>query len=143
MLENARKGDRMAKILTYTEALTLLELVKIASEQLKEHGRYVGEEWSWSDWEQKADEILNQTKPETTQREAIAAVQHEIWAHWMRYLFSVSPKNADGSVNIPVDKVYRWKRQMRMPYALLTDAERDSDREQADKVLAVKNYDRC
>ena len=69
-------------------------------------------------------------------RERLADVQHAIWAHWMRYLFSVSIENHDGAVTIPADKVARWKRQINTEYTNLTEREKDSDREQADKVLA-------
>lgn len=68
-------------------------------------------------------------------REQVAAAQHEIWAHWMRYLFDVSVSNADGSVTIPAAKVERWMRQINTPYTDLTEIEKDADREQADKVL--------
>ena len=68
-------------------------------------------------------------------REELAAIQHDIWAHWMHYLFSVSRQNPDGSYTIPADKVERWLRQMETGYADLEEAERDSDREQADKIL--------
>lgn len=73
-------------------------------------------------------------------REKLADVQHGIWAHWMRYQFSQCrrPDLADdGSLIIPADKVQRWQRQMDTEYADLTDKERESDRHQADKVLAV------
>jgi hypothetical protein len=55
----------------------------------------------------------------------------------MRHLFSVSTMNEDGSVTIPADKVARWQRQIETPYAELTDKEKDSDRDQADKILGV------
>ena len=70
-------------------------------------------------------------------REQLADVQHAIWAHWMRYQFSVCQRNEDGSIIIPAEKVERWSRQMETPYAGLTDKERESDRHQADKVLSV------
>ena len=73
-------------------------------------------------------------------REQLADVQHGIWAHWMRYQFSQCrrPDLADdGSLIIPADKVQRWQRQMDTEYADLSDKERESDRHQADKVLAV------
>jgi hypothetical protein len=73
-------------------------------------------------------------------RERLAAVQHEIWAHWMRYLFDVCETNdtRDGRVVIiPADKVKRWQRQMNTPYVDLTDREQESDRHQADKILAT------
>lgn len=69
--------------------------------------------------------------------DAIAAVQHDIWAHWMRYLFSVCAANEDGTVTIPAEKVERWKRQMEIPYAELTPAEQRSDQEQAEKVIRI------
>lgn len=69
--------------------------------------------------------------------EAIASVQHEIWAHWMKYLFSVSKENDDGSYTIPSDKVDRWKRQMKKPYSMLLPMEKKSDIEQAKKVFNV------
>jgi len=70
-------------------------------------------------------------------RERLADVQHDIWAHWMDYQFSVCQYNEDGSVTIPADKVERWMRQQGAPYDALTEKERESDRHQADKVLAV------
>jgi hypothetical protein len=70
-------------------------------------------------------------------RERLAAVQHVIWSNWMKHLFSVSTYNPDGTVTIPADKVKRWQRQIRTPYDALTESEMESDRQQADKVLAV------
>lgn len=70
-------------------------------------------------------------------REKIANLQHDIWAHWMKYLFSVSYRIADGSVWVPAKKVARWKRQIETPYEKLSEKEKDSDREQADKILGV------
>jgi hypothetical protein len=67
----------------------------------------------------------------------LADVQHEIWSHWMRYLFSVCVPATDGTVRIPVRFVERWQRQAEMPYSELTETEKDSDREQADKILAA------
>lgn len=70
-------------------------------------------------------------------RSALAAVQHDIWAHWMRYLFSVGDRVDDGSVLIPADKVKRWERQIHADYDDLSEEEQASDLEQADKVLSV------
>lgn len=70
-------------------------------------------------------------------RDQLAALQHEIWAHWMKYLFSVSAENADGSVTIPADKVERWIRQVNTDYQRLPEREKVGDLEQADKVLAL------
>lgn len=71
------------------------------------------------------------------QREALADISHDIWVHWMRWQFSVCTRNDDGSLTIPADKVERWQRQIDTPYAELSEREKDSDREQADKILGV------
>lgn len=65
----------------------------------------------------------------------IASLQHEIWSHWMQYMFEVSLQNDDGTITISVDKVERWKRQMITRYVDLSDDERKSDLEQARKVM--------
>lgn len=70
-------------------------------------------------------------------REALADVSHDIWSHWMRWQFSVCTRNADGSLTIPAERVERWTRQINTTYADLSEAEKESDREQADKILAV------
>jgi hypothetical protein len=72
-------------------------------------------------------------------RETVAAVQHEIWSHWMNYLFSRC-QELGGSFKglyIPYDDVASWKRLANMPYSELSEQKKDSDREQADKVLAA------
>lgn len=69
--------------------------------------------------------------------EALADIQHDIWCHWMRYLFSVCTTNEDGSCTIPADMAERWKRQMETEYHRLSESEKESDREQAAKVLDV------
>lgn len=72
-----------------------------------------------------------------TIRETLAEIQHEIWPHWMKYLFSVSSRNDDGSYTIPADKATRWLSQMSRSYTELGEEEKASDREQADKILAA------
>jgi len=69
--------------------------------------------------------------------ESLADVQHAIWAHWMEYLFSRCERNPDGSATIPATLVERWQRQVSTVYTDLTERERDSDRQQAAKVLTV------
>lgn len=69
--------------------------------------------------------------------EKIAAVQHAIWSHWMRYLFNVCIINEDGSLTIPSEKVLRWTRQMNTDYNDLSEDEKKSDKNQANKVIDV------
>ena len=74
-------------------------------------------------------------------RERLAAVSHEIWAHWMNYLFDQCRVeiNLYGSpiTVIPDDMCIRWRRQIDSTYHELTESEKDSDREQADKIIAA------
>ena len=72
-------------------------------------------------------------------REKLAALSHKQWSGWMRYLFSKCPANSDGTVTIPTWAVDRWWRQMKTPYASLAEEEKESDRAEADRMLAVIN----
>lgn len=66
--------------------------------------------------------------------ELIAQKQHDIWAHWMNYLFEVSDILPDGSCHIPSVYVQRWLRQIETSYSDLSEQEKNSDREQAQKI---------
>lgn len=68
----------------------------------------------------------------------MARIQHDIWAHWMKYLFSCCKKvdNSD-SVIIPADKVLSWKKQMQTPYDELSAEEKEADREVVRKFFCV------
>lgn len=70
-------------------------------------------------------------------REQLAALAHVQWSGWMVYLFSLSQSNGDGTITIPAGLVARWQGQIATPYAELTEREKNSDREEADKVLAL------
>lgn len=70
-------------------------------------------------------------------REALAEYAHAAWSGWMAYLFARSLVHPDGSVTIPPDLVARWKRQVSTPYADLPPHEQDSDRDEADRMLAI------
>ncbi len=62
--------------------------------------------------------------------------QHQIWSHWMKYMFSqcdfglpsVLSAIENGSCIIPKDKVERWKKQMNTNYKDLNESEKKSDR---------------
>lgn len=57
--------------------------------------------------------------------ERLAALEHEQWAHWTKYMLD----------NLTPENIERWRRQIETPYEQLTEAEKDSDREWADKVF--------
>lgn len=73
-------------------------------------------------------------------QEQLAALAHEQWAGWMRYLFENSIEGDDGCVEIPASFVARWKRQMNTPYVDLPENEKESDRAEADKMLHVIQF---
>jgi hypothetical protein len=86
-------------------------------------------------------------------REELAALEHEQWAHWTRYMLkTLEPLLAygrgvmreasehgvkDAKAIKAVKAVQRWERQIETPYADLSEKEKDSDREWADKVLEI------
>ena len=70
-------------------------------------------------------------------RRELADLCHEQWSGWMRYLFQFGIQNEDGTFTMDADKVARWRRQMNTPYRDLTEPEQDSDRQEADKFLAL------
>jgi hypothetical protein len=69
--------------------------------------------------------------------ERLAAIEHERWAHWQRYLHDQCAQADDGTLVIPKELVERWEAQISTPYAELTPEERESDRDQVRRYLPV------
>jgi hypothetical protein len=69
--------------------------------------------------------------------ERLAAVEHERWSHWQRYMHDKAVKQPDGSLLIAPELVNQWERQLRTPYSELSDKEKESDRHQVRKYLPV------
>jgi hypothetical protein len=70
--------------------------------------------------------------------ETLASIEHERWSHWQLYLHSQCiPREVDGSLVIPAELVQRWERQASTPYASLTEAEKESDRQQVRRYLPL------
>lgn len=65
--------------------------------------------------------------------EQLAAIEHERWADWQRYMHSKCTRNADGSLIIPAGLVEHWERQIATSYAELSEQEKNSDREQVNR----------
>ena len=70
-------------------------------------------------------------------REKLAEYAHNAWSGWMKYLFEKSVQNADGTVTIPTWAVIRWRRQMNTQYEALPEGDKELDRLEADKMLAI------
>jgi hypothetical protein len=67
--------------------------------------------------------------------EILAALEHDRWSRWQRYLHSRCETGEDGTLTIPADLVARWEDQSSRPYDALTEAEKESDREQVRQYL--------
>jgi hypothetical protein len=69
--------------------------------------------------------------------EALADYAHRAWSGWMTYLFSKSMLNDDSSVTIPPDLARRWSRQSCTHYENLPENEKESDRVEARRMIAI------
>lgn len=82
---------------------------------------------------------------ETELVEALSDKVHASWARYMEYFFSkclaVRVEMAPAPLHVPGDYVAAIRRQINTPYAALTEAEKDSDRQEAREFLAlVREY---
>lgn len=69
--------------------------------------------------------------------EELAAIEHQRWAHWQAYVHGNGARQPDGSLVLPAPLVERWERQIRTAYRELSEAEKESDREQVRKYLPL------
>ena len=76
-------------------------------------------------------------KRENDMREELAELAHKQWSGWMDYLFSKCIAPTVGELIIPKWAVERWKRQANTPYEELSNDEKNTDRDEADKFLAL------
>ncbi len=67
--------------------------------------------------------------------ERLADIQHSIWSHWMKYMFTCGTYDSYGNWLMSKEKVDRWQRQMNTDYEDLTEKEKESDRDQARKTI--------
>lgn len=75
--------------------------------------------------------------PERELREKVSSLCHTQWSGWMKYMFSLSVRNKDGTITIPEGLVERWDRQMTTPYSQLRVSEKESDRKEADRFIKL------
>jgi hypothetical protein len=74
---------------------------------------------------------------DTTFYEALANLAHEQWSGWMDYFIGNCQEKDDGSLTVPAGYVAALRRQMTTPYHELSEAEKDSDRKEADKIIEL------
>jgi len=78
-------------------------------------------------------------------REKLAKLSHEQWSGWIKHMFAKCSETCpeDGKLFhqecliIPQWAVERWTRQANTQYKDLAEREKDSDRAEADRVIAV------
>lgn len=77
-------------------------------------------------------------------REALAAYAHDAWSGWVTYMFEkmaplIIPIDTRTFIEHPtaVEAFARWHRQMTTPYEDLPEYEKESDRREADKMIAI------
>ena len=74
-------------------------------------------------------------------REQLAEYAHDAWSGWMRYMLPKICRKDDGPRACTDTLLQRWfdeaRREMSTPYADLPESEKESDRDEADKMLAI------
>jgi hypothetical protein len=72
-------------------------------------------------------------------REVLAELAHEQWSGWMKYFLGKCnlAGTVDGALIVPGPYFENIWRQIETPYHDLSEVEKESDRQEADKVLAL------
>ena len=82
-------------------------------------------------------------------REALAAYAHDAWSRWMQYrMIRCRPLHSyiehfpidsqpDVSLVIPSTYVWRWTGQSMTEYGDLSESEKEGDRQEADRIMAI------
>lgn len=65
--------------------------------------------------------------------EWLADLEHQQWSHWTKYFLDNIVDKKDGLIRL--DLVQRWKRQTETSYKQLSEREKNSDREWAEKII--------
>src|SRR6266700_1454246 len=69
--------------------------------------------------------------------EQLADKEHASWSHWMEYLFSKCAYLANGDAVLPGEYVRHWQQQVLTPYTLLSEREKQSDRDEVAHILPI------
>ncbi len=71
--------------------------------------------------------------------ERMADEVHQIWCGWMEYMFKKGVRGPESLSRWRMDELSRrrWVRQMKTPYAQLSEDEKKSDRELARRYLNI------
>jgi hypothetical protein len=69
-------------------------------------------------------------------REELAAYAHDAWCRYMNHMFGKCVRQGV-AILIPGDYAQSLKRLAAIPYENLSEQEKESDREEADKILSM------
>lgn len=73
-----------------------------------------------------------------TEVEVVAAECHRQWSNWTTHLLSkLVDTGSTLTLRMPLDWVVRWRRQINAQYESLSEAEKESDRVEARKILSA------
>jgi len=93
---------------------------------------FVDARWTCRRWQPKD---VRMTRNEAL-REALADLAHEQWRGWLRWMLGSEKGSDTPRVDVPWWRE-RWTRQMETVYRDLSEGEQESDRREADRVMAV------
>lgn len=89
-------------------------------------------------YKERAQQLFNRTRPADTDPapnsgeeellEKLAAIEHERWADWQTWVHKVINEGVEGTTLEQF--MERWDKQIATPYAALSEAEKQSDRDQ-------------
>lgn len=71
--------------------------------------------------------MVNDINLRWTLREWLADLEHKQWAHWTRYMLD----------HLTEENIMRWKAQIDTPFEKLSEKEKVSDFEWAEKVIEI------
>ena len=71
--------------------------------------------------------------------EKLAAIEHERWADWQKYLHSKCKRTPDGDLIIPAGYVESLEKLSKTSYSDLSEEKKDSDREEVKKYWDLIN----
>jgi len=75
-------------------------------------------------------------------KELLSKYIHELWCNWMEYQIPKVIENPNNELINGETWVQRWTRQMHTPYEKLSEAEKESDRVIAQKIIDIFLIDR-
>ena len=70
-------------------------------------------------------------------RDRLADIEHERWSHWQKYMHGKCEAKQNGDLVIPAEFVAQWSKQSETSFQQLTEAEKNSDRDQVERYLPL------